>query len=83
MKVPRFYLSDMGLILETPVPLSDRQRDAVAKYAEAEYRRRLKTARGDIRDATIKIITALRSGNFLERPIPAHDCDKEAIAYGQ
>ena len=84
MKMPRFYMSDMGLILETPIPLSARQRLAVADYAEKEYRRRLiGLPAGDRRDGIVKVIDALRRGDFLERPIPAHDCDKEAIAYGQ
>ena len=84
MKIPRFYMSDMGLILETPIPLSDRQRDAVAKYAEGEYRRRLVgLPSGDRRDAIVKVINALRCGNFLERPVPAHDYEKEALAYGR
>ena len=73
----------MGLILETPIPLSSMQRAAVAEYAEKEYRRRLVgLPSGDRRDAIVKVIEALRAGNFLERPIPKHDYEKEAIAYG-
>ena len=73
----------MGLVLETPIPLSDVQRQAVADYAEKEYRRRLPGLTGDRRDAVVKVIDAIRRGDFLERPIPAHDYEREAIAYGR
>ena len=83
MRPPRFYWSDMGLILETAIPLSFRQRRAVADYAEQEYRRRLKgLPSGDRRDAIVRVIEALRANNFVERPIPAHDYEKEAIIHG-
>ena len=83
MRPPRFYWSDMGLILETAIPLSLRQRRAVADYAEKEYRRRLRgLSSGDRRDAIVRVIEALRADNFVERPIPAHDYEKEAIIHG-
>jgi len=82
MKQPRFIPTEAGLILETPIPLNRVQRAAVAQYAEAEYRRRLKTLTGDRRAAMVKVIEAIRSGDFLERAIPAHECEKESTLYG-
>jgi len=82
MNVPRFHLTEHGLMLDTPVPLSKVQRFAVARYAEAEYKRRLKTERGSKREAIVKVIEALRADNFVERPIPAHDFEQERILHG-
>jgi hypothetical protein len=83
MNVPRFHLTEHGLMLDTPIPLSPIQRRAVADYAEKEYRRRIKTETGSKREAMVRIIQDLRSNNFVERPIPAHDCEQERVLYGQ
>ncbi len=83
MRQPRFIPTELGLVLETPIPLSDVQRQAVASYAEKEYRRRLSGLTGDRRAAVVKVIDAIRRGDFLERPVPAHDYEREAIAYGR
>lgn len=82
MKPPRFIQTDEGLILETAIPLSRFQREAARQYAEQEYRRRLKGLTGDRRAALVKVIEALRRGDFVERAVPAHDCEKEALLYG-
>lgn len=82
MTVPRFHMTEHGLMLDTPVPLSKVQRFAVAKWAEAEYRRRLKSERGDKREGLVKVIQALRADNFIERPVPAHDYEQERVLYG-
>jgi len=82
MNVPRFHLTEHGLMLDTPIPLSRIQRCAVAAYAEKEYRHRLPTERGHKREAIVKIIEALRADNFIERPVPLHDYEQEAILYG-
>lgn len=82
MKPPRFIMTDKGLILETAIPLSRFQREAARNYAETEYRRRLKGLTGDRRDALVKVIEALRRGDFMERAVPANDYDKEVVLYG-
>lgn len=75
-------MTEHGLMLDTPIPLTKEQRFAVARWAENEYRRRLKTERGDKRDGIVKVIEALRQDKFIERPVPAHDCEKERVLYG-
>lgn len=82
MTLPRFHMTEHGLMLDTPVPLSKVQRFAVARWAEAEYRRRLKSERGDKREGLVKVIQALRADNFIERPVPAHDYEQERVLYG-
>jgi hypothetical protein len=82
MTIPRFHLTEYGLMLDTPIALTKIQRRAVAAWAEAEYRRRLKTERSDKRDGIVKVIEALRSNNFVERPVPQHDCEQERKIYG-
>jgi hypothetical protein len=79
MKPPRFIPTADGLILETPIPLSPMQVAAVASWAEQEYRRRLKGLTGDRRAALVRVIEDVRARRFVERPIPAHDCDREVI----
>lgn len=84
MKQPRFIMTDIGLVLETPVPLSFRQRDATRKYAIEVYSKRvLQVPSGSRREGLYNIIKLLNEDNFVERPIPAHDCDREAIIYGK
>ena len=82
MKSPRFILTDNGLILETAIPLSGRQRDAARLFAINEYKRRLAGLFGQRKDTLIKVIRALQLNQFDERAIPAHDCDKETLIYG-
>lgn len=82
MKPPRFIQTDAGLILETAIPLSAMQREAARQYAEQEYRRRLKGLTGERREALVKVIEALRRGDFTERAVPANDYDKEVLLYG-
>jgi len=69
-------------MLDTPVPLSPPQRDAVAQYAVKEYRRRIRTLTGPKRDTMAKVIRDIKTGNFIERPVPLHDCEQEALIYG-
>jgi len=83
MKVPRFILSANGLVLETPIPLSARQREAARLFAMAEYKRRLSGLTGTRREILVNTIHALQRGDFVERAIPAHDCDKEVLIYGK
>ena len=82
MKSPRFILTDRGLILETPIPLSGRQRDAARLFAIEEYKRRLSGLFGQRKEMLLKVIRALQLNQFDERAIPAHDCDKETLIYG-
>ena len=84
MKIPRFYMTDdYGLILETPIPLTPRQREACRQFAIKEYKRRLTgIPAGDRRDSLVRVITNLIKNNFIERAIPQYDCDKEAILHG-
>jgi len=82
MKSPRFILTDRGLILETPIPLSGRQRDAARLFAINEYKRRLSGLSGQRKETLLKVIRALQLNQFNERAIPAHDCDKETLIYG-
>lgn len=82
MKPPRFIQTEIGLVLETAIPLSPIQREAARQYAEKEYRRRLPGLTGDRRAALVKVIEALRSGDFIERAVPANEWDKEALIYG-
>lgn len=84
MKIPRFYMTDdYGLILESAIPLSPRQREACRQFAIKEYKRRLiGLPAGNKRDALVDVITRLIKNNFIERMIPQHDCDKEAIIHG-
>lgn len=84
MKVPRFYLTDdHGLVLETAIALSPLQRNVVRDFAIKEYKRRIRTCASSNRDQMVKIITLLETNNFIERPIPAHDCDKESLLFGK
>jgi len=82
MKQPRFHLTEHGVMLDTPIPLSKIQRDALAQWAIKEYRRRIKTLTGTKRETMARVITAIMRDNFVERPIPAHDYEQEAIIYG-
>ena len=82
MNIPRFHMTEHGLMLDTPIALSKVQRKAVALWAEAEYRRRLKSERGDKREGLVKVIEALKADNFVERPVPAHDFEEERVLYG-
>ena len=75
-------MTEHGLMLDTPIALTRFQRNAVAHYAEQEYMRRLKSERGDKREGIVKVIEALRADNFVERPVPAHDFEKERVLYG-
>jgi hypothetical protein len=84
MKQPRFILTDIGLILETPMPLSSMQREAARRYAMTTYTKRvLQVPAGQRRENLYRVITALKNNDFLERAVPAHDCDREALIYGQ
>jgi len=75
-------MTEHGLMLDTPIALTKFERRAVAEWAEKEYRRRLKTERGDKRESIVKVIQALRADNFVERPIPQHDYEQERKIYG-
>jgi len=83
MKPPRFILAEQGLILETAIPLSFPQREAARAFAITEYKRRLSGLTGDRREALVKVIQLLIRNDFIERAIPAHDCDKETVIYGK
>lgn len=82
MTKPRFYLSEHGVMLDTPVPLSQHQRFAVAQFAIKEYKRRIKSLTGTKREVMASVIEAIMANNFIERPIPAHDYEEEALIYG-
>ena len=82
MTVPRFHMTEYGLMLDTPIALTKFERKAVANWAEKEYRRRLKTERGDKREGIVKVIELLRADQFVERPIPQHDFEQERKIYG-
>jgi hypothetical protein len=84
MKPPRFYMTDdYGLIFETPVPITPRQREAVRLYAIKEYKRRLiGLPTGDRRDAIRRVLTALVNNRFAERAIPLSDSEREVVLHG-
>jgi HEPN domain-containing protein len=59
------------------------QRHVAAEFAIKEYKRRLKgMPDGHRRDELLGMITDISRGNYAERPIPAHDYEKEAIIHG-
>lgn len=83
MKQPRFIMTNMGLILETPIPLNPMQREAARQFAVSSYSSRVfKVPSGERRENLLKVIQALKENNFLERAVPAHDCDQEVILHG-
>lgn len=85
MKQPRFIMAGIGgLILETPIPLSFEQREASRQYAIATYSKRvLQVPAGPRREGLYNVIKALKENNFVERAVPAYDCDREALIYGK
>jgi hypothetical protein len=83
MRAARFILTDRGLFLETPVPLTRRQREAAATFALAvNIGRRAGLPPGDRRDAVDRTIRALRAGDFTERPVPRFDSSREVVLHG-
>lgn len=83
MKQPRFIMTDNGLILETAIPLSNAQREAARVFAINTYANRVfRVPAGERREGVLKVLDALKRNDFMERAVPAHDCDKEVILHG-
>ena len=84
MKIPRFYMTDdYGLILESCIALSPRQREAARQFAIKEYKRRLLgLPNGDRRDALVKVLYLLTQNQFIERIVPFSDSEKEVVLHG-
>lgn len=71
MRPLRFVLTDAGLVLETPVPLSKPARDAAASYALRVNKQRFNALpAGARRDNVFRTIRALMAGDFTERAVP-------------
>jgi len=84
MKPPRFIMSAHGLVLETPVPLTPMQRVACATFARDVYGQRYRNLPpGDRRDGVGRVLDALKKGDFVERPVPQFDSEKEVILHGE
>lgn len=84
MKVARFYFDEVGdlLVLETPTPLTLAQRRQAALYALKVYRDRYRAMiPGHRRDVLARVIQKLLDVNFVERPVPRADCERDIIAY--
>lgn len=76
-------MSDKGLILETPIPLNERQEYAVREYAIEQYKYRHRTEKNKEKRKQIEnVIMLIVSRNFIERPIPKYDCEQEIEIYG-
>lgn len=83
MSPARFIWTAHGLLLETPVPLTARQRQAAARFALAVNKQRhANLPAGDRREVVGRVIEALEAGNFTERPIPRSDSERESVIYG-
>jgi hypothetical protein len=74
----RFVWSAHGLICETPVPLTPQQRHRAKAFALGVYGQRYQNLpNGDRRDGVAKVLKALQSDNFVERPVTVADSEKE------
>ena len=70
-------------VIETPIPLSEWQRQKVREYAGKEYRSRIKQVRGWKKAGMERIISELDNNTFLERPIPKSDSERECLVFGR
>ena len=80
MRPVRFVWSEHGLILETPAPLSPHQRERARVFAMRVFEQRHRALpRGDRREAVARVLAALRERAFVDRPVPATDCERDLI----
>lgn len=83
MKGIRFYMSDNGLILESPLYLTERQEYAVREYAIEQYKHRHRTEKNKEKQKQLEhVIMLIVSKNYIQRPIPKYDCEQEIEIYG-
>jgi hypothetical protein len=80
MRSARFVWSGHGLLLESPVPLTEYQQRRAAAFALPVFKQRhASVAPGDRRDAIARVIKALMAGDWTLRPVPRADSDTEVI----
>lgn len=84
MRPCRFYFDEARdlLVLETPAPLAPAQRRAAALFALNVYRDRYRNMpAGPRRDVVARVVQRLLDVDFVERPVPRLDCERDVIAY--
>lgn len=84
MRPLRFYFDETSnlLVLETPVPLTPRQRRTAALFALNVYRDRYRNMPpGHRRDVIGRVVQKLLDVDFVERPTPRFDSERDIIAY--
>jgi hypothetical protein len=72
----------LRLVLETHIALTPWQRLMVRNYALGQYRKRIIGARGWRKAGYQRILAELENDSFLERPMPKHDYEQEALVFG-
>lgn len=84
MRPARFYFDvelDV-LVLETAVPLAPRQRLAAALFALPIYKQRYSAMpAGPRRDSVGRVVQKLLDMDFVERPVPRVDHERDVVAY--
>ena len=70
-------------VIDTPVPLSEWQRQKVREYAGKQYRSRIKQMRGWKRSGMERILSELDNNTFLERPVPLNDFEHDCVLMGR
>ena len=82
----RFRECEVGgqlrLVLETPIALTPWQRERTRYWARENYRKRLTDSRGWKKAGYERIMAELDGDTFLERPVPAHDWERECLIFG-
>ena len=84
MRPCRFYFDEERdvLVLETPMRLGSAQRRAAALFALNVYRDRYRAMPpGPRRDVVGRVVQKLLDVDFIERPTPRFDCERDVIAY--
>lgn len=80
MRPPRFVWTAHGLVLETPIALTPRQRHVAKVFAIGVFGQRFRALpAGDRRDGVARVLAALRAGDFIERLVPANDSARDLI----
>lgn len=85
MKKPRFWYCDKtgGLVLDTPVGLSQAQMDAACKYVAGIYSLKFKSLPpGDRKDTVAKGLKALKENRVTQRVVGRNDFEVDRIMLG-